>query len=768
MLRYYFVIALFLISSKSLLAQTNNADLDIIPAPKSIKINSGTFLISRESTILYDSSEDLLIANLFHDYLKEVYFLDVPVAKNFAKEYAGVISFSSKNFTNSNPESYGLTVSNTQINVSGKGAGLFYGLQTLMQLCPLKKEATVKIQCAEISDEPRYKYRGLHLDVGRHIFPISFIKKYIDITAQYKLNTFHWHLTEDQGWRIEIKKYPKLTQIGAYRDQTLLGNNYDRVPQVYDNTPYGGFYTQEEVREIVAYATSKFVTVIPEIEMPGHSLGVLAAYPELGCGDKPGPYKVAQKWGVFDDVFCAGKEETFTFLQDVLTEVIALFPSQYIHIGGDECPKTKWKTCRFCQKRIRDHKLKNEHELQSYFIQRMEKFVNSKGRKIIGWDEILEGGLAPNATVMSWTGIEGGIAAAKQNHDAIMTPGNFVYFDHVQGRSDQEPLSIGGNTVLQEVYSYDPTPASLTPAQQTHIIGVQANVWTEYMQTPAKVEYMILPRALALAEIAWTALDRKDYKNFSEERLPYHLARLDSYNTLYRVPTALKISDTTYLGAKFTVPLSPSVTGSKIFYTLDGYTPGETEILYEKPIEITVPANDRRVLKTIVITPSGKRSAITTTNFVNADPLPASPSVVSENGLKYYLVPGLFKNAADVDTVKATEMGVTSAINLVKFKPRGRTFGLVYDGYLNLLEDGVYTFSTSSDDGSQLYIDDNLIVDNDSKHAVFQLTSSVNLLKGFHKLRIKYFQAGGSGELRVYMAEPGQSKHELPAGILFH
>jgi hexosaminidase len=447
---------------------------------------------------------------------------------------------------------------------------------------------------------------------------------------------------------------------------------------------------------------------------------------------------------------------------------MALFPSQYIHIGGDECPKSKWKTCQFCQKRIKVNKLKNEHELQSYFIQRIEKFVNSKGRKIIGWDEILEGGLAPNATVMSWTGIEGGIAAAKQNHDAIMTPGNFVYFDHVQGRSDQEPLSIGGNTTLEEVYSYNPTPTSLTSAQQARIIGVQANVWTEYMKTPAKVEYMVLPRVLALSEIAWTALDRKNYKNFSEERVPVHLAKFDNTNTVFRVPTAIGVSDTTYLGSKFSIPLKSTVLGAKIYYTLDGYNPRETDILYEKPVDITVPINEKRTLKTMVISPSGKRSSYTTTDFVNSNPLQPLSIMPLSGGLKYFLIPGSFKTTAAFDTLKADNMGITPAINLVRFKNKPRAYGMIFEGYLNVLQDGVHVFSTTSDDGSQLLIDDNLIVDNDGKHATFQLTSSVHLLKGFHKIRINYFQAGGSGELRVHMAEPGQTKHELPAEILFH
>jgi hexosaminidase len=369
---------------------------------------------------------------------------------------------------------------------------------------------------------------------------------------------------------------------------------------------------------------------------------------------------------------------------------------------------------------------------------------------------------------MSWTGIEGGIAAAKQNHDAIMTPGNFVYFDHVQGRSDQEPLSIGGNTTLEEVYSYNPTPTSLTSSQQARIIGVQANVWTEYMKTPAKVEYMVLPRVLALSEIAWTALDRKNYKNFSEERVPVHLAKFDNTNTVFRVPTAIGVSDTTYLGSKFSIPLKSTVLGAKIYYTLDGYNPRETDILYEKPVDITVPINEKRTLKTMVISSSGKRSSYTTTDFVNSNPLQPLSIMPLSGGLKYFLIPGTFKTAAAFDTLKEDDMGIAPAINLVRFKNKPRAYGMIFEGYLNVLQDGVHVFSTTSDDGSQLLIDDNLIVDNDGKHATFQLTSSVHLLKGFHKIRINYFQAGGSGELRVHMAEPGQTKHELPAEILFH
>ena len=748
-------------------AQALSPKLGIIPAPKSVKTTDGTFVISTETAILFEGDEDKRIAYLFHDFLRDNYFLDLTVAKNFIQAPKSAISFNAGSYVG-NPEGYTISIRPKQINISGKNAGLFYALQSFIQLFPLEREATPRIPCTEISDEPRYKYRGMHLDVGRHMFPLNFIKKYIDVLAQYKLNTFHWHLTEDQGWRIEIKKYPMLTQVGGFRAQTLIGNYHDRMPQWFDNTPYGGYYTQDEIKEIVAYATSKYITVIPEIDMPGHSMAALAAYPELACNDNPGPFKVAEKWGVFEDVYCPGKEHTFKFMEDVLTEVMQLFPSSYIHIGGDETPKSRWEKCRFCQRRIRENKLKDEKALQSYFIRRIEKFVNSKGRQIIGWDEILEGGLAPNATVMSWRGMQGGIEAVKQNHDAIMTPGTFVYFDHVQGNSLQEPVSIGGHTPLQEVYSFNPTPVSLTPQQQKRIIGVQANVWTEYMKTPEKVEYMIFPRIYALSEVAWTQPEEKNYTDFLENRVAVHLAKLEKTKTLYRVPTAIGIKDTTLLGAEFTFELKPAVNGAKIYYTIDGYNPSETDLQYYKPLQITVPQGEKRVLKTLVVTPSGKKSAITKTILNNELPLAATEYTGNAPDLKYYFIPGEYYSVAEPDTLNAAEKGLSSVLTVSKFRGKARTFGLVFDGFINILQDGIYTFATSSDDGSQLIIDGQKVVDNDGKHASYELTSGVNLLKGYHKIQIRYFQAGGSSDLRVYMSQPGKARTEIPAGILYH
>ena len=416
----------------------------------------------------------------------------------------------------------------------------------------------------------------------------------------HKQNTFHWHLTDDQGWRIEIKKYPKLTQIGSKRSETLIGQYTQNYPQQFDGKPEGGFYTQDDIRDVVRYAQSRFVTIVPEIELPGHALAALAAYPELSC-DPAKTYQVATKWGVFDDVFCPS-EKTFGFLQDVLTEVIPLFPGKYIHIGGDECPKAAWKNSPFCQELIKKLKLKDENQLQSYFVQRMEKFVNSKGRSIIGWDEILEGGIAPNATIMSWRGTEGGIAAARQKHNVIMTPGATCYLDKYQGNPATEPLAIGGYLPIDQVYAYEPVPAELAPADQQYILGVQGNVWSEYMPTPESVEYMVWPRALALAEIAWIpAGNARNFEDFAL-RLKNHLPKLANLKVnyakrLFDITASTQASEQ----GQVQVVLSKLDSDSRIFYTVNGKEPNERSTEYIGPITLAKTATIR------AMTPTGGR-----------------------------------------------------------------------------------------------------------------------------------------------------------------
>ncbi len=416
--------------------------------------------------------------------------------------------------------------------ISDSKAGLFYAVQTLSQIIPKVNNGQAQFREFVIEDYARFAYRGFHLDCGRHMLPVEFIKKYIDLMAHYKYNTFHWHLTEDQGWRIPINKYPALAQVAAYRNETVIGyaTTKTRAGRSYDGKRYGGFYSQEEISDVIRYAAERFVEVIPEIEMPGHAQAALAAYPQLGCTG--GPYETARTWGIFDDVFCAGKEETFQFLEGVIDEVSTLFPSEYIHIGGDECPKTKWKTCPDCQKRMKTLGLKDEHELQSYFIQRMEKYINSKGKKIIGWDEILEGGLAPNATVMSWRGTTGGAAAASAGHPVIMTPDEYVYLNYYQDTAKTEPLAINIYLPVEKVYSYEPIPDQFTDQQRGMILGAQVNVWTEYIRTPAEAEYMIFPRAIAMSEVLWSQKEKKNYGSFLE-RMANQWNYLDANNVNY-------------------------------------------------------------------------------------------------------------------------------------------------------------------------------------------------------------------------------------------
>lgn len=501
----------------------------IVPQPVSIEMHQGNFHFNSATNVIAENGAEHEV-RMLNFYLKKLYGFTLPARAKISSTNGSNIIFKLVN-NNERKDAYHLDVTANKILISSSSnEGLFYGLQTLLQLLPETKTQAVSegflIPQLSINDYPRFQYRGMHLDVGRHFFDVDFVKKYIDYLAYFKYNTFHWHLTEDQGWRIEIKKYPLLTSVGAYRNGTVIGH-YPGTGN--DSIHYGGFYTQEQIKDVVKYAKDRFITIIPEIEMPGHASAAIAAYPQLSCfpdsstkisprtpwaGSRDGK-QVQQTWGVFDDIFVPS-EYTFKFLENVLDEVMQLFPSKYIHIGGDEAPKTYWKESAFCQKLIKEKNLKDEHGLQSYFIQRIEKYVNSKGRSIIGWDEILEGGLAPNATVMSWRGEEGGIAAAHQHHNVIMTPGKYVYFDHAQSKNS-DSLTIGGFLPLDTVYNYHPVPKELDNSEAHYILGAQGNVWTEYMASPQKVEYMIFPRMSALSEVLWSPQDKRDLEKFRSE-----------------------------------------------------------------------------------------------------------------------------------------------------------------------------------------------------------------------------------------------------------
>jgi len=545
----------------------------IIPKPLAQKIGNGSFIFNNDVAIV--SEPKLLeVSNYFTLYLKENYNFELSNNNSTKK-----ITFKIDDSIN-NDEGYELNVSKNNITVKSKHAkGAFYAVQSLLQLLPLPSSSdTFKIVCVNIKDEPQFKYRGMHLDVGRHFFSIDFIKKYIDLMARLKMNTFHWHLTEDQGWRIEIKKYPKLQEIAAFRNETLIGH-YNDQPHQFDGKPYGGFYTQEQIKEVVAYAKTRQITIIPEIEMPGHSQAAIAAYPELGCSGEQ--VEVATKWGIFDEVYCP-KESTFKFLKDVIDEVVALFPGKYIHIGGDEAPKTNWKNCAHCQKLVKKEGLKDEHGLQSYFIARMEKYINTKGKQIIGWDEILEGGLAPNATVMSWRGTSGAVQAAKEGHDVILTPGSHCYFDHYQSENENEPLAIGGFLPLEKVYHFNPIPEGLTDKEATYVLGAQGNVWTEYMQTKKQVEYMAYPRAVALSEVLWSSPEHKNFSDFIN-RLEQYQKRLDLLEVNYANHIYSLKGKLTHLSDRVTYELNTTSSSYPIYYSTDKSFPSK---LYSTPITV--------------------------------------------------------------------------------------------------------------------------------------------------------------------------------------
>lgn len=598
------------------------ADYGIIPLPQEVTLaGNAPFLVKPSTPITYPEGNEQMkqTAEFLASYVKEATGYE---PKTNTEKTSGSIQLTLDKSIK-NPEGYRLTVTADGVELAGATeAAVFYGIQTLRKSIPaVANGMNIELPAVTINDYPRFKYRGMMLDVSRHFLPVDSVKQFIDILALHNLNKLHWHLTDDQGWRIEIKKYPELTQIGSKRKETVIGRNSGK----YDGKEYGGFYTQDQIRDIVAYAQKRFITIIPEIDMPGHQQAALATYPDLGCTG--GPYKVWTEWGVSEEVICAGNEKSMQFLEDVLAEVIDLFPSDYIHIGGDECPKVRWTTCPKCQARIKAEGLKKdkshtaEERLQSYVITRMEKFVASKGRRIIGWDEILEGGLAPNATVMSWRGIEGGTEAAKQHHDAIMTPSAFLYFDYYQSTdTEHDPLAIGGYVPLEKVYSFEPVPSILTDEEKPYIIGVQANLWREYIPTLSHVEYMVLPRLAALSEIQWTDPSKKDYQSFLSRlvRLTALYDRL-GYNYGKHIFDIQATFTPDTENGQIIVALS-TLGGGDIYYTLDGSEPTAGSSKYEAPLKLKQDAT----VKAVVVRPTGNSRVFTekiTYNKATAKPV---------------------------------------------------------------------------------------------------------------------------------------------------
>ena len=586
-----------LISNKAIASELN-----IIPKPLNSTQGVGYFSLNSNSSIIYNNDEIAYLAHFLNDFLHVNFKRTLPYQKSpeqtSSEEKSGTISFILD--SNIQDESYQLSIKPNSVTVTGSEAGLFYGLQSIKQLISPYETGSIKLPVAEIIDKPRFEYRGAMLDVARYFFSVEEVKRFIDLMAFYKLNTFHWHLTEDAGWRIEIKKYPLLTQIGAWRRGTQ--SNHD--PASFDRLPHGGFYTQEQIKDVVEYAQQKNITIIPEFDMPGHTLTVLAAYPEVSCTG--GPFKVLEQWGIQEDILCAGNEHTYKMVEDILDEILELFPSEIIHIGGDEAPKERWKACHKCQAKMEEQNLQNEDELQSYFIKRVSTYLQSKGRRALGWDEIMDGGLAPNTMVMSWRGEEGGIKAAQLGHEVVMAPNVFMYLDYYQGVPEEEPLNIWGDVPLRRVYEYEPFSPQIPAENHKYIIGVQGNLWMEYIHSLPKLDYMAFPRLAAVAEVNWSEPE-KDFDDF-QTRLSYNLRWLDKKGVNFRVPNPIGLRNIETNETKTEVTLNPPIQNSVIYYTLDGRDPLQYGIKYESPIKIDLSEDDSVELQTVVRTETGRVS----------------------------------------------------------------------------------------------------------------------------------------------------------------
>lgn len=720
-----------------------NQGINIIPRPKElVELQRAGFTLSEQTSIVAQGKEARTIAELFASKMRR----STGLALKIGNKPSQAIRLSIKpGIKGLGKEGYTLSSSSRGVEVVGSSArGLFWGMQTLMQLLPAEVESKTpqrglrwSIPALSIKDEPAFAYRGMHLDPSRHFCTAEEVKRHIDFLSMFKINKLHWHLTDDQGWRIEIKKYPRLTEVGSKRSP---------VPGVATD----GFYTQEEVKDIVAYAKARHVDIIPEIEMPGHAMGAIVAYPHLACNPKTqkgSDYQIRDLWGVEQDVFCAGNDEVFTFLQDVIDEVAPLFPSEYFHIGGDECPKIRWKTCPKCQARIKAEGLKDEHELQSYVIRRAQKMLTKHNKKLIGWDEILEGGLAPSATVMSWRGEDGGIQSANMGHDVIMTPGSGgMYIDFYQGDPKIEPVALCCYVPLDKTYSYYPIPDKIAADKRHHILGAQVNVWSEYLYTDSLRQYRAYPRTIALAEAVWTPRERKDFSSFSQ-RLNNAYVRLDQYGINYHIPQPeqphgslgyVAFTDTTSLVLKTTRPI-------KVVYTLDGSTPNAHSPEYRNPIKV-----DRSmVIKTASVLPSGKTSPVRTITF---DKQVMRPSIQLDKvveGLTTKVSIGNYDTAQDFATATNWTAGTIAKISDIVPDKLSNNFdelqrkAVIAEGFINIPQDGSYVFSTNND---ELWIDGEKLIDNAGEVKKFsRRDKSIALKAGYHRIKIVFVGAMHGG-----------------------
>lgn len=749
------------------IALAQSGDLSVLPKPVSVQLRSGAFSLTAKTKIVAKTDAGRKLAAVLNEVLVREVGFRLAVSRKQEKANAIVLNIEPMGSHYRSDAEYRLAVDPTLIQIAGDEPAGFYAIQTLRQLFRPTSQSSISVGSVYISDYPRFKYRGMHLDVSRHFHPVEFVKKFIDQMAQFKFNTFHWHLTDDQGWRIEIKKYPKLTTVGQYRSESHEGS-YSPIFKG-DGRPIEGFYTQEQIKDVIAYAKARYITVIPEIELPGHASAALAAYPELGKGCAAPDYKfeVKKTWGIFKEVFCP-TDETFKFLEDVLDETIKLFPdSPYIHIGGDEVLKDFWKESAFVQELKKKENLKDEHEVQSYFVRRIEKFINSKGKKIIGWDEILEGGIAPNATIMSWRGMKGGIEAAKAKHDVIMTPTDHSYLDYGQGDPSTELLTIGGYLPLEKVYAFEPVPPELSAEDAKYILGGQGNIWTEYIETGDKVEYMAFPRMLAMAEAVWSQKDNRNYKDFYDRMLAT-LPRLEKQGVNFRIPEPIDVGGFLLNETEaYAFEVRPPLPGAKVYYTKDGSTP--TDKSPEAPQKISVfPVGDEVVtIKTIVVLPSGRKSTVYAATFMRGKMLEPVTPASSKAGVNYSLVVPSSDFAQDPPEQK----GESGSITLNQFAQKidlKKSFGVQFDGYFKIPADGVYELQIESTWDTTLIIGGKKVIDEAGTAENKKRSVLVPLKAGLHPISLRYNHRGGESNFRFRWGLKGQGLRQAYGAEFVH
>ena len=736
--------------------------LVLVPWPAQVDFSDGHFKLTGKTRVYISNDEPGLVSTCkyFIERVDELFGLTLETdhSEDANNQSPAVILVQDPQLSEHGDEGYHLEIDADQVVIMAKTTnGIFYGIQTLLQIihnyADTQNNQKILLPTLQITDKPAFSWRGMHLDVSRHFFDKEFIKKYLDILAAHKMNVFHWHLTDDQGWRIEINKYPELTSLAAWRvDQTDKPWDYEvEITNDQDKDLYGGYYTQDDIREIVEYAGMRFITIVPEIEMPGHSQAVLTAYPHLSCSGKPyvrpddTPFE-------FTDPFCAGNDSTFIFLQDVLLEMMELFPSEYIHIGGDEAKKTPWVHCSKCQALMRKEGLDDVDQLQSYFISEIGAFLESHGRKIIGWDEILEGGLAPGAAVMSWRGEQGGIEAASHGHEVVMTPGEFLYFNRLQ--DDPDPGASGNVLSIRDVYHYNPA---------MDVMGVQACLWTEDVQSSERAEYQLLPRLAALSEIAWTADEKKDWSRFHEQTERYY-TYLDLLGTNYFIPPPVGLGNRVFYKDQMEISLQVDLKNAEIRYSLDGSDPDESASLYQE----TILVSENTVVTAKTFLPNGKSSDSKTGSF-RKERLrePAAGSGKPEPGLMYKYSDGNIISLEQFNILIPADSGIIENFDIPP-EPDLDFFGLEFYGLIKIDEEGVYTFYTDSDDGSRLYIHDELIVDNDGVHGANLVSGQIPLKAGYHPIEVIFFENRFGQHLKVGIEGPGMDRQLIHNEMLFH